>query len=67
MSGYVGGEWSPGARVELPGVRLTMWLAGLIIMVAGGLATWSLRSGATRPADLAAPPPGDEPAAESEQ
>ena len=41
-----------GARVELPGVRLTMWLAGLIIMVAGALATWSLRAGATRPAGL---------------
>ena len=35
-----------GAEVELPGVRLTMWLAGVIIVVAGGLATWSLRSGA---------------------
>ncbi|MYB03690.1 MAG: MFS transporter [Acidimicrobiaceae bacterium] len=37
-----------GARVELPGVRLTLWLAALIIMVAGALATWSLRS-AKRP------------------
>ena len=33
-----------GARVELPGVRLTLWLAAVIIMVAGALATWSLRS-----------------------
>ena len=36
-----------GARVELPGVRLTLWLAAVIIMVAGGLATWSLRSSHT--------------------
>ena len=41
-----------GARVELPGVRLTMWLAGLIIVIAGALATWSLRSGANRPAGV---------------
>ena len=40
-----------GARVELPGVRLTMWLAGVIIVVAGALATWSLRS--DRPGDEA--------------
>ncbi len=33
-----------GVRVELPGVRLTMWLAGLIIVIAGVLASWSLRS-----------------------
>ena len=40
-----------GARIELPGVRLTMWLAGVIIIVAGGLATWSLRSGARQTAE----------------
>ena len=39
-----------GARVELPGVRLTMWLAAVIIMVAGALATWSLRSLGRQPA-----------------
>ncbi len=33
-----------GARVELPGVRLMMWLAGLIIVIAGVLASLSLRS-----------------------
>ena len=49
-----------GAEVQLPGVRLMMWLAGVIIMVAGGLATWSLRAGAIRPADLAAPSDGEE-------
>ena len=42
-----------GARVELPGVRLTMWLAGVIIVVAGALASLSLRAGANRPAGLA--------------
>ena len=35
-----------GWEVLLPGVRLTMWLAAVIIIGAGGLATWSLRSGA---------------------
>ena len=35
-----------GARIELPGVRLTMWLAAVVIVVAGALAIWSLRSGA---------------------
>ena len=35
-----------GARMELPGVRLMMWLAAVIIVVAGALAKWSLRSGA---------------------
>lgn len=35
-----------GVRVELPGVRLTMWLAGLIIVGAGVLASLSLRSAA---------------------
>ena len=48
-----------GARVELPGVRLTMWLAGVIIMVAGGLATWSLRSVARSPVTAAAVPDGE--------
>ena len=33
-----------GAVVELPGVRLTMWIAGVIIIVAGTLAALSLRS-----------------------
>lgn len=33
-----------GISVEIPGVRLTLWLAGLIIIAAGGLASWSLRS-----------------------
>ncbi len=42
-----------GARVELPGVRLTMWLAGVIIVVAGGLASWSLRAGAGRTGESA--------------
>ena len=45
-----------GWEVLLPGVRLTMWLAAVIIIIAGALATWSLRSGSPRWADLA---PGD--------
>ncbi len=32
-------------EVLVPGARVTMWLAALIILVAGSLATWSLRSG----------------------
>ena len=33
-----------GWEVLLPGVRLTMWLAALVVVVAGILATWSIRS-----------------------
>ncbi len=33
-----------GAEVLLPGVRLTMWLASVLVVLAGVLATWSLRS-----------------------
>jgi dTMP kinase len=38
-----------GAEIAVPGVRLTLWLAGLIIMGAGVLAAMSLRAGARRP------------------
>jgi dTMP kinase len=38
-----------GAEVGVPGVRLTLWLAGLIIMSAGVLAVRSLRTGAKGP------------------
>ena len=48
-----------GARVELPGVRLTMWLAAVIIMVAGALATWSLRSLGRQPVGFTAEPGGE--------
>lgn len=34
-----------GLDVDLPGVRLTLWLAGLIIIAAGFLAVWSARAG----------------------
>jgi dTMP kinase len=34
-----------GLTVALPGVRLTLWLAGLIIVIAGWLAALSLRAG----------------------
>ncbi|MDH3708057.1 MAG: MFS transporter, partial [Acidimicrobiia bacterium] len=36
-----------GTEVAVPGVRLTLWLAGLIIILAGFLAMLSLRSGRT--------------------
>jgi MFS family permease len=36
-----------GATMFVPGVRLTLWLAGGIIIVAGLLAAWSFRSEAT--------------------
>ncbi len=40
------GDLSLGStRVALPGVRLALWLAGVIIVAAGMLAVWSLRSG----------------------
>jgi dTMP kinase len=32
-----------GRVIELPGVRLTLWIAGLIMLVAGGLAGLALR------------------------
>lgn len=38
-----------GAQVQVPGVRLTMWLAGLIIVGAGILTHWSLKAGARAP------------------
>ncbi len=40
-----------GVTVFVPGVRITLWLAGLIIVGAGVLAAWSLRKGghAVRP------------------
>jgi dTMP kinase len=43
---FVGGEVSIGGlTIAVPGVRLTLWLAGLIIMGAGVLAAMSLRVG----------------------
>jgi hypothetical protein len=43
---FVGGEVSIGGlTIAVPGVRLTLWLAGLIIMGAGVLAALSLRVG----------------------
>ena len=46
-----------GAEVELPGVRLTMWLAGVIIVVAGVLASVSLRAGAQPPTQVSSGKP----------
>jgi dTMP kinase len=39
-----------GVGISIPGVRLTLWLAGLIIMGAGVLAVMSLRAGGPSPA-----------------
>jgi MFS family permease len=50
----VGGEISiAGHEVPLPGVRLALWLAGVIIIGAGLLAIWSFRSGRERVAAVA--------------
>ncbi len=56
-----------GAHLPVPGVRLTMWLAALIIVVAGSLSRWSLGSVLRAPQDVdtstqEAPPPDQEPA-----
>ncbi len=40
-----------GVGFAVPGVRLTLWLAGLIILASGGLAVFSLRAGSTVGAD----------------
>ena len=45
-----------GITIAVPGVRLTLWLAGLIIMGAGVLAALSLRVGAGRRRSPAACP-----------
>ena len=45
-----------GAEMIVPGVRVTLWLAGGIIVGAGLLASWSLRAGTG--AFLSAPPEG---------
>ena len=34
-----------GVGVDVPGVRLTLWLAALIILVSGAVAVVSLRAG----------------------
>ena len=34
-----------GLAIFVPGVRLTMWVSAIIIVMAGGLAMWSLRAG----------------------
>lgn len=43
-----------GVGMALPGVRLTLWLAGAIIVVAGTLSAWSLRAGQRRRVGLVA-------------
>jgi len=44
-----------GLGIAVPGVRLTLWLAGLIIMGAGVLATMSLRAGRAAEGDVDLP------------
>jgi hypothetical protein len=51
----VGGQVDVGIEVSVPGVRLTLWLAGVIMLVAGALsaaALGGLRSGAAAGAEL---------------
>jgi dTMP kinase len=43
----VGGQIHLGVEVSVPGVRLTLWLAGLIMLVAGALSAVAL--GGARP------------------
>jgi dTMP kinase len=43
-----------GMTILTPGVRITMWLAALIIIGAGALASWSLRAGGVTRAPLLA-------------
>jgi dTMP kinase len=40
-----------GHELFVPGERLTLWLAGAIIIVAGGIVFWSLRAGTREPVD----------------
>ncbi len=44
-----------GIEIAVPGVRITLWLAGIIMLVAGSLAALSLRG--LRPVRPPAPPP----------
>ena len=37
-----------GFNIDVPGVRITLWLAGLIILLAAALSSWSLRAGERR-------------------
>jgi dTMP kinase len=37
-----------GFGVDVPGVRITLWLAGLIVLLAAVLSSWSLRAGERR-------------------
>ena len=46
-----------GGQIQVPGVRLTMWLAGVIIVMAGALASWSLQT-QNRPPDHDGDPVG---------
>ena len=59
---WLGGSITVGGiSVAVPGVRLTLWLAALIIMAAGLLALLSLRSGQRSQAALAAQHPSRRP------
>lgn len=55
-NGLVGREIQLGVAIAVPGVRLTLWLAGLIMLAAGGLAAVSMRQAQrVRPSETAAP------------
>ena len=61
----VGGRIELGIEVAVPGVRLTLWLAGVIMLVAGSLAALSLRrlpAGPEAPDDRPADGLADRPA-----
>jgi dTMP kinase len=57
----VGGEVELGIEVAVPGVRLTLWLAGVIMLVAGSLAALSLRRLPEGPGDSGPGGDGDGP------
>jgi dTMP kinase len=42
---WLNGSIDIGIRIAIPGVRLTLWLAAIIMLIAGGLASISLRAG----------------------
>ena len=37
-----------GFHVDIPGVRITLWIAGMIVLLAAALSWWSLRAGERR-------------------
>jgi dTMP kinase len=56
-----------GFEIAVPGVRLTLWLAGVIMLVAGFLAGLSLRSASPSETAPSEAPPGERPPSETPQ